>query len=176
MASPPSSRATSLVNVNDRIEEYRRDWDAADAGPRKKKRIPKAARPVQMASFAMLAVCSFLVGSHKLVDHWRRQMQNATQREINRVKTQLEMSMQLRLLRQYYLANGALPKDPMGYLKPFMKDNKPYPRGSDFWGHPYRVDSDHDAFGVRSAGPNGKMDDRDDLLASVKVKAITNKL
>lgn len=164
-----------MVNVNDRIEEYRRDWVGV-SGPTKKRRIPKPARPVQMASFIMLALCSFLVGANKLVDRWRHQVQNATQREINRVKTQLEMSAQLRILRQYYLSNAALPKDPLGYLKGFMKDNKPYPRGYDFWGHEYRVDSDTDGFGIRSAGPNGKMDDRDDLVAAVKIKEITNKL
>lgn len=166
----------SSGNLNDRIEEYRRDWDAASAGPVKKRRIPKPARPVQMASFVLLAMCSLLVGANKLVDHWRRQLQNATQREICRVKTELEMSAQLRLLRQYYLSNAALPKDPMGYLRPFLKDNKPFPRGCDFWGHQYRVDSDPDGFAIRSAGPNGKMDDRDDLVAGVKIKEITNRI
>lgn len=124
----------------------------------------------------MLALCCCLIGAHQLVDHWRRKMHNATQRELCRVKTELEMSALLRLLRQYYLSNAALPKDPLGYLKPFMQDNKPYPRGCDFWGHAYRVDSDLDGFAIRSAGPNGKMDDRDDLVAGLKIKDITNRI
>ncbi len=166
----------SSANVNDRIEEYRRDWDAASSGPVKKRRIPKPARPVQMASLGLLAVCSLLVGANKLLNHYRQKMQNAAQREVNRVKTELEMSAQLRLLRQYYLSNAALPKDPMGYLKPFLKDNKPFPRGCDFWGHEYRVDSDPDGFAMRSAGPDGKMETRDDLVAGVKIKEISNRL
>ena len=89
------------------------------------------------------------------------------------MKTELELSAQLRLLRQYYMSNGDLPPDPIAYLKPYLKDNKPYPIGCDFWGHAYRVEKYWDSIGVRSAGPNGKMEDADDLVAAVKLKELT---
>lgn len=158
-----------MSNVNDRIEEYRRDWQAGPGGPKKRK-LPKAARPVKIAGFVLLALCGLLVGFSKALGHWRDRLEKATQNELCRVKTSLEMSAQLRLLRQYYLSNGALPPDPMGYLMPFLKDNKPFPKGNDFWGHPYRVESYVEQFGVRSAGPNGILEDRDDLVALIKVK------
>ena len=160
----------SSPHVNERIEEYRRDWSAGPDHPKKKRKLPKPARPVQIGSLVLLATCSLLVGASRLVGHWRAKIKKATQNELCRVKTSLELSVQVRLLRQYYLSNGALPPDPVGYLRPFLKDNKTYPRGNDFWGHPYRVDQDPDYFGVRSAGPNGKMDDRDDLSAGIKIK------
>jgi len=159
-----------MLNVTDRIEEYRRDWQAGPGGPQKKRKLPKAARPVKIASFVMLALCILLVRFSKVVGHRRDRLEKATHNEMCRMKTSLELSAQLRLLRQYYLSNGALPPDPMGYLMPFLKDNKPFPRGNDFWGHPYRVDSYVEQFDVRSAGPNGIMEDRDDLVALVKVK------
>ena len=159
-----------MLNVNDRIEEYRRDWQAGPGGPKKKRKLPKAARPVKIASFVLLALCCLLVGFSKVVDHWRARLEKAAHNEMCRMKTSLELSAQLRLLRQYYLSNGALPPDPRGYLMPFLKDNKKFPRGCDFWGHPYRVDSYVEQFDVRSAGPNGIMDDRDDLVALIKVK------
>ncbi|MBS2040560.1 hypothetical protein JST97_36575 [bacterium] len=168
------SPLTSLVNVNDRIEEYRRDWQAGPGGPAVKKPAPRAARPVHLATFLMLAACSLLVGGDKLLDLWRRRLIHQTQNQANRIKTELEMSTHLRLLRQYYLSNAALPPDPMGYLIPFFKDNKPYPKGCDFWGHYYRVDSDPDQFGIRSAGVDGKMDTADDLYAGVKLKELNS--
>ncbi|MFN8613593.1 MAG: hypothetical protein U0931_39010 [Vulcanimicrobiota bacterium] len=163
-----------MVNVNDRIEEYRRDWQAGPGGPSVKKPGARPARPVQLATVLMLVACSLLVGGDKLVEMWRKRLVRQTQNQTNRIKTELEMSAHLRLLRQYYLSNGSLPPDPMGYLLPYFKDNKPYPRGCDFWGHYYRVDSDLEQFGIRSAGLDGKMDTRDDLYAGIKLKELNS--
>jgi hypothetical protein len=164
-----------LVNVNDRIEEYRRDWQAGPGGPSvKKRRLPRPSRRIKLTGLVMLFGCALLISSSQLVELWRHRLARKTQDEMNRVKTELEMSAHLRLLRQYYQSNDALPQDPLGYLKPFFKDNKPYPHGCDFWGHYYRVDSDVDQFGIRSAGPDGWMDTRDDLYAGLKIKELSS--
>lgn len=153
----------------DRIEEYRRDWIA---GPyrRIKRRTLKLRKRWRWGGLALVVLAGLGVSFYSVLNQYRHRLEKATNNEVCRMKTELELSALLRLLRQYYLSNGGLPQDPIGYLKPFLKDNKPYPRGCDFWGHPYKVEQYWDYFGIRSAGPNGKMDDGDDLLASAKLK------
>lgn len=108
------------------------------------------------------------------VKTWRDRLDKLANDEFCTMKTRLELSAQLRLLRQYYLSNGALPPHPEEYLRPYLKDNKRFPRGCDFWGSPYRVEQFFDYFGVRSAGPNGRWNDADDLLAAVKIKELAS--
>lgn len=153
----------------DRIEEYRRDWIA---GPyrRIKRRTLKLKKPLRWGGLMLLVLLGLGVSFFSVLNQYRHRLERATYDQVCRIKTELELSAQLRLLRQYYLSNGGLPQDPMGYLKPFLKDNKPFPKGCDFWGRPYRVEQYWDYFGIRSAGPNGKMEDADDLLASAKLK------
>ncbi|MBT9586902.1 hypothetical protein IV102_26410 [bacterium] len=157
----------------DRIEEYRRDWVSGPA-PKKRARKPfKASRPVKIGGILLLALVAAVTSGQAALQRWQKRLEKTTNDEVCKMKTELELSAQLRLLRQYYLSNGSLPQDPIRYLEPYLKDNKPYPKGCDFWGHPYRVDQYWDYFGVRSAGPNGKWEDRDDLLASVRFKDIS---
>ncbi len=111
-----------------------------------------------------MVTCLLLATGTQALQSWRARLEREARDEMNAMKTRLELSAQMRLLQQYYLSNGNPPQNPSLYLRPYLKDNKPFPKGCDFWGHPYRVDSYWNFLGVRSAGPNGKMDDRDDLV------------
>jgi hypothetical protein len=162
--------------VIDRIEEYRRDWVSGPA-PKKRKGKPfRVSRPLKIGAVFVLSLSVAVAGALASTQHlWRPQVERFLQNEVCKTKTQLEMSAQLRLLRQHYLSNGSLPPHPVRYLEPYLKDNKAYPRGCDFWGHPYRIEQYWDYFGVRSAGPNGCMDDHDDLLMVVKYKDLSDR-
>ena len=90
---------------------------------------------------------------------WERKMDN----KVRSAETDLEMAVVARLLRQFHSANNALPSDPIDYAAANMKKNKPYPPGCDFWGQRYLLDREVGGFTIRSAGPNCRYFDGDDL-------------
>lgn len=150
--------------MNDRIEEYRMDWHS---GPARLVRRAKTLRFRPKRPWLSL-ILILLVGT--AVVYWKRWepvAAAAIDDEVNRTKTGLEIAAALRSLRQYYLSHGSLPQQPEQYLKSSLRPNKAYSPGCDFWGTPYRVDRYFDGFGVRSAGPNRRFEDRDDLVQAV---------
>ena len=155
--------------MNDRIEEYRRDWQSGPVAP------VRSARPLRFRRRRSWLLGLLVLGSGLSVfgyHSWRPWLERAARDEVNRMKTGLELAAGMRLLRQHYLAHGSLPTVPEDLLRASLSSNKPYPPGCDFWGTPYRVDRYFDGFGVRSAGPNRRLDDRDDLVRAVRYSSL----
>lgn len=162
--------ATNQKPVNDRIEEYRRDWHSGPTQARPKARKARFYRRRPWLTASLLSLLAIFVAGwfHGAVPGLERQFVT----QVNRTKTELEVSAGLRELRRYYLANGALPPAAEDYLRSALPANKKFPPGFDFWGTPYRVDNYWDGFGVRSAGPNRRFDDRDDIARSVEYRVL----
>jgi hypothetical protein len=154
----------------DRVEEYRRDWES---GPTRQTRPRSPLKFYRRKPWLSACVAG---GALLATIYWFRAsipgLEPYLTRQVDCFKTELEVSAGLAELRRYYLANAALPPSPEDYLKSSLMANKAYPAGHDFWGTPYRVDKYWDGFGVRSAGPNRRFDDQDDIFRSVLYKAL----
>lgn len=157
----------------DRIEEYRRDWVAGPT-PKLRRRKFRLRRQWKVGVLLVGGLLLAAASGFLAVKEWRRRVERRLNDEVNAVKTDLEISSMVRLLRQYYLSNAALPPSPENYLKPFLKSNKPYPVGNDFWGRPYKVEHDFEGFAVRSAGPDGIYGNRDDRSQGLKYRQFTS--
>lgn len=147
----------------DRIEEYRRDWVSGPVP------TPKRARPLKVRKrWKKRYFLPLLFALGYCLQPWWPIWVGATKKyfrdEANSTKSALEIAAMSRLLRQFYLTHGRMPERPEEYLKEFLKENKPFPRGRDFWGRPYRVEHDFQGFVIRSAGANGRYGDHDDIF------------
>lgn len=155
----------------DRVEEYRRDWESGPTPP-PKPRIPQRRfyrrRPWITATVSGLLVVAAVYWFRA----WIPGLEPYLALQVNRTKTELEVSAAVRELRRYYLSNGALPPSSEEYLKTSLPANKAYPPGHDFWGTPYKVEKYWDGFGVRSAGPNRRFEDRDDIFRFLEYRAL----
>lgn len=154
--------------MNDRIEEYRCDWVAGPA-PRVRKPITHVIADNPGYSSLVLFLVGLCVATLVYIGFGRHaSWEKQIDRLVKATETKMEMATSVRLLNQYRRANNALPANPTEYLAGNLKNNKPYPRGYDFWGTPYRVDLLDDGYALRSAGPDKKFNDADDLVFEVK--------
>lgn len=150
----------------DRIEEYRRDWIS---GPvRSPRKLRKIKRPLKAGGLSLVLLVMVLLPLSEVARTTFADLKKAILDDIKTTYTGLEMASCTRLLCQYYLSNQKLPPQPEEYLKGFLRKNKPYSIGNDFWGHPYRVEQSAEGFVLRSAGPNGRYGDPDDLINSTR--------
>lgn len=146
----------------DRIEEYRRDWVSGPVPPPRKLR--KIKRPMKAGGLSLILLVIAVFSFGEIFGQAFQAARTALVNDIKTTYTGLEIASCTRLLRQYYSSNQRLPPRPEDYLKGFLRKNKPYSVGNDFWGQAYRVEQYADGFIVRSAGPNGRYGDRDDVV------------
>lgn len=149
----------------DRIEEYRRDWVSGPVPPPRK--IQKIKRPLKAGGISLVLAVMVLLPLGEFLGRACWAIRQAVVNDIKTTYTALEIANCTRLLRQYYSSNQRLPPQPENYLKGFLRKNKPYQVGNDFWGRAYRVEQYTDGFIVRSAGPGGSYGDRDDVTQTV---------
>jgi len=129
---------TVRSSMIDRIEEYRRDWVSGPVRPPRK--LPTIKKPLKAGGLSLVLLVMVLLPLSEIARTSFADLKKAIVDDIKTTYTGLEMASCTRLLRQYYLSNQKLPPRPEDYLKGFLRKNKPYSVGNDFWGHPYRVE------------------------------------
>ena len=158
--------ARNFAPVNDRIEEYRRDWIAGPA-PQRPKRVWQR-KKVRLGAAASLITVGLLLWGGGYLLHWKRLATQKFDAYWKGTQTQLEMNALCRELRRYRSVHETLPERPIEFIKTALQKNKISQPGCDFWGTPYRFTQDWQGFQLHSAGPNRIHEDSDDLQVDVR--------
>lgn len=101
--------------------------------------------------------------------HRRERWVRSLSDQARTAETQLELAVVARVVRDFRIEQGRYPQDLKFYLSRTLRQNKPFPPGTDFWGRDYRLEPGVEGFLVRSAGADGRFHTRDDLVCRATV-------
>lgn len=90
--------------------------------------------------------------------------------ETRATQTQMELAIIARVTRDFRVGEGRYPSDFQAFLRRALRPNKPSPVGTDFWGRPYHLEIEPEGFVVRSAGADGRLQTKDDLICRATVR------
>jgi hypothetical protein len=156
--------------MSDRIEEYRRDWCAdGESYPEARGRAKVSTHRTPGESIGkafFFALCVSVI--YGLVTN-RNELSRWIDNQVNRLKTQTEMSAVSRLLQQHHRVTGTVPADFKEYLNGNMKKTKPSGASTDFWGTGYLISSADKTLTIISAGQDRKFGTRDDLVLQAQL-------